>query len=170
MSSSKKIIDYFQPVHPTGSKVKIFPIEEGSSYTLHFDGGSRGNPGPGGCGWVLHKGSVEIYAGMSPLGPCTNNYAEYKGLEQGLLSALNKNYCELTVYGDSLLVINQVMGVWKCKSPNLIPILKRINKLKAQFEYIEILHVRREENKRADALANEAMDIQDINNLSSASR
>lgn len=164
-----KITDYFQPVDPSGSKVRILPVE-GSGYTLHFDGGSRGNPGPGGCGWVLHKNGVEVYAGMAPLGLCTNNYAEYRGLEQGLLSALDKNYNRLTVYGDSLLVINQATGVWKCKSPNLLPILKTINELKGQFEHLEFLHVRREENKRADALANEAMDIQDVSSLSSASR
>lgn len=164
-----KITDYFQPIDPSGSKVKILPIE-GSKYTLYFDGGSRGNPGPGGCGWVVHKGDMEIYAGMAPLGTCTNNYAEYKGLEYGLLSALDKNYRHLTVYGDSLLVINQVMGIWKCKSPNLIQILKSIKELVSEFEHIEFLHVRREHNKRADALSNDAMDYQDINSLSSVSR
>ena len=80
MSSSSKITDYVYKTDLSGCKVKIQPVE-GSDYTLHFDGGSRGNPGLGGCGWVLRKGGVEIYAGMAPLGKCTNNYAEYKGLE-----------------------------------------------------------------------------------------
>ena len=158
MSSSSKITDYFHPTDPSGSKVKIQPIE-GSDYTLHFDGGSRGNPGLGGCGWVICKGGIEIYAGMAPLGKCTNNYAEYKGLEQGLISALDKNYKTLTVYGDSLLVINQTNGIWKCKAKNLQPVLNEIIKLKRGFDKIEFMHVKREKNKRADELANEAMDM-----------
>jgi len=165
MSTSRKITDFFKSIDETGCKVKIMPIN-GHDYTLHFDGGSRGNPGPGGCGWVLCKGGVEIYAGMAPLGRCTNNYAEYKGLEQGLMSAIDKNYKTLTVYGDSLLVINQTTGIWKCKAPNLNPILKHVIELKGEFDKIEFMHVKRENNKRADEMANEAMDIQDINNLS----
>lgn len=142
-----------------------FPIV-GRDYTLHFDGGSRGNPGPGGCGWVIKKGDVEIYAGSAPLGECTNNYAEYKALEHGLKTAIDKGYNRLSVYGDSILVINQVMGVWECNAPKLVPILKAVNKLKSKFEKIEFTHVMRNDNKRADALANEAMDIQNISNLS----
>ena len=161
-----KITDYFKEIDISGSKVKILPIE-GSEYTLHFDGGARGNPGLGGCGWVICKGGVEIYAGMAPLGKCTNNYAEYKGLEQGLLSALDKNYKTLTVYGDSLLVINQTNGIWKCRAENLAPILKDIIKLKGDFDRIEFLHVKRADNKRADELANEAMDIQELSIQSS---
>ena len=169
MSSSSKITDYVYKTDLSGCKVKIQPVE-GSDYTLHFDGGSRGNPGLGGCGWVLRKDGVEIYAGMAPLGKCTNNYAEYKGLEQGLISALDKNYKTLTVYGDSLLVINQTNGIWKCRAKNLIPILNDIIKLKNGFDRIEFMHVKREDNKRADELANEAMDIQETSIQSSSAR
>jgi ribonuclease HI len=165
MSTSRKITDFFKYIDEPGCKVKVMPIN-GHKYTLHFDGGSRGNPGPGGCGWVLCKGGVEIYAGMAPLGRCTNNYAEYKGLEQGLMSAIDKNYKTLTVYGDSLLVINQTTGNWNCKASNLKPILKNVIALKSEFDKIEFMHVKRENNKRADEMANEAMDIQDINSLS----
>ena len=165
MSQSTKITDYFKPLNQVQPSNNTFPIE-GRDYTLHFDGGSRGNPGPGGCGWVIRKGGVEIYAGLAPLGECTNNYAEYKALEQGLKSALDKGYTRLSVYGDSLLVINQVMGVWKCNARKLVPILKNVNELKSEFEEIEFAHVMRDQNKRADALANEAMDIQNISNLS----
>ena len=167
--SPTKITDYFQEINISGSKAKSLP-RESSEYTLHFDGGSRGNPGPGGCGWVICKDGEEIYAGMAPLGNCTNNYAEYKGLEQGLLSALDKNYKNIIVYGDSLLVINQTIGIWKCKADNLAPILKDIITLKRDFDKIEFLHIKRQYNKRADELANEAMDIQEINILSSNDR
>lgn len=165
MSRPTKITDYFKYLNQMQPSNSTFPIE-GRDYTLHFDGGSRGNPGPGGCGWVIRKGEAEIYTGLAPLGECTNNYAEYKALEQGLKSALDKGCHRLSVYGDSLLVINQVLGLWKCNSAKLVPILKIVNELKSEFEEIEFNHVRREYNKRADALANEAMDIQNISNLS----
>ena len=161
-----KITDYFKPSNNNEPKVKVLPVE-GLEYTMHFDGGSRGNPGPGGCGWVICKGGIEIYAGIAPLGNCTNNYAEYKGLEQGLISALDKNYKSLTVYGDSLLVINQTKGQWKCKADNLKLILKEVLKLKSEFDKIEFFHVKRDENRRADELANQAMDIQESNMRSS---
>lgn len=162
MSQSTKITDYFMPLNQAQqASTTIFPVE-GQDYTLHFDGGSRGNPGPGGCGWVIKKGDAEIYAGSAPLGECTNNYAEYKALEHGLKTALDKGYNRVAVYGDSILVINQVTGVWKCNAPKLLPILKTVNQLKSKFEKIEFAHVMRNKNQRADALANEAMDIQKI--------
>ncbi len=161
MSQSAKITDYFTPLNQGQPSTTTFPIE-GRDYTLHFDGGSRGNPGPGGCGWVIKKGDAEIYADSAPLGECTNNYAEYKALEHGLKTALDKGYNRLAVYGDSILVINQVTGVWQCNAPKLLPILNTVNQLKSNFEKIEFTHIMRNQNKRADALANEAMDIQKI--------
>lgn len=154
MSQPTKITDWFRPSNQVQS-------ESTDDYTLHFHGESIGNPGPGGCGWVIRKGETELNAGWVAIDYCTNNYAEYEALKHGLKSALGFGYRRLSVYGDSILVINQVTGVWQCNSTKLAPILKWINELKSDFEEIEFLHVSKEDNARADVLANQAIEVQD---------
>lgn len=127
------------------------------NYDLYFDGGSRGNPGPGGCGVSIQIKNTERYNFNKYLKYCTNNIAEYKALKYGLKLAIKLNILNLKVYGDSLLVINQVNGVWRCKNENLKKILDKINILKSKFHFIEFNHVLREKNKRADALVNKAI-------------
>ena len=135
-------------------------------YTLYADGGARGNPGPAGSGAVvfddLGKRVVEI---SDYVGETTNNIAEYEALLRGL-KALLKEFGEehvrtvgVTVKMDSELVIKQMKGEYKVKHPNLIPRYMEIKNLLARhFGDVTFLHVRREENKDADELANQAMD------------
>ena len=127
------------------------------SYVLFFDGCAKGNPGLAGSGAVIYKDDKEIWSKSEFLDKQTNNYAEYCGLISGLKCAVEKEIKSLTVKGDSLLVIKQMTGAYKVKSPNLIELYKEASELKSQFETIEFQHVYREDNKRADELANELL-------------
>jgi len=124
-----------------------------------FDGGSRGNPGLCGAGYVLTKQKDILYEGSDIVATNnTNNYAEYMALYLGLKKAQDLGITSLNVKGDSLLVINQVNGLFAIKSSNLKSIYLAICELVAMFDNIEFEHVKREDNGHADALANKAMD------------
>ena len=129
-------------------------------FTLYFDGASRSNPGPASYGGVIYENGVELYTYKKYIGTTTNNVAEYKALLNGLLLAKEKGITRLEVYGDSKLVIEQVTGNWKVKSRLLIPIHREICAvlINNPFEQITFQHVYRKNNKRADELANEALD------------
>jgi len=131
---------------------------------LKFDGGSRGNPGIAGAGAVIYKNDIEIACIIIGLDETsTNNQAEYTGLIEGLKLSLECGYKNIVAYGDSLLVVNHVTRVWKCKSPLLKPLLEEATKIIKQFDSFEIRHIYRKDNSRADELANEAMDNISIN-------
>jgi ribonuclease HI len=125
-------------------------------FYLYFDGASKGNPGNAGCGAVIYdSANVEKTCSSVYLGDnITNNIAEYTGLVIGLQLAIKENIKELTVYGDSLLVINQLKGVWKVKSNNLVHLYTETNKLIKYFDKISFVHIKRNLNERADELAN----------------
>jgi|TARA_Y100000389_G_C17444546_1_gene510751 ribonuclease HI len=127
---------------------------------LMFDGGSRGNPGPSGCGYVLmNSDETEIIAkGSEFIGKNTNNYAEYMGMILGIEKALELNIRNLIVKGDSQLVIKQMLKEYSVKAPNLIPLYNHGNNLISRFQDIKFFHIKRNLNTIADKLANEAMD------------
>lgn len=135
---------------------------EQNTYQLYFDGGSRGNPGPGGCGYCILKNNHVVFEGKNGLGVCTNNYAEYKGLHQGILAAIEKKINRIEVFGDSLLIINQMNRKWECRHKGLRPIFDDLSVMILSFGSITFNHVPREKNAIADSLANEAMDEQNI--------
>ena len=134
-------------------------------FTIHADGGSRGNPGPSGAGAVVRDGLGNIVTSVSKfLGHQTNNFAEYEAVilafEQ-LLEIVSKAEMKETsvmVKMDSMLVVRQMQGEWKVKHPNMKPQHARLRALEEQFGKVSFTHVYREENADADALANEAMD------------
>ena len=136
-------------------EAKIFPEIE---YRLQFDGCSKKNPGLAGAGAVIYKYSKEIWSGDLFVGTnATNNYAEYSGLIIGLEKAVELNIKTLHVEGDSLLVINQMTGKYKCNSPNLIELYNKAKELTAKFESINFVHIFRNKNARADELSNKAV-------------
>tara|TARA_A100001011_G_scaffold398790_1_gene504477 strand:- start:1723 stop:2226 length:504 start_codon:yes stop_codon:yes gene_type:complete len=160
MTTNTKITEFFEETVVIPTKPKILPI----IHKLYFDGGSRGNPGPSGCGYSLYVNNNEIANGSHPLGYGTNNEAEYQGILYGLRAAKNLNIKDVVVYGDSLLVINQIQGKWQCKAKNLVGYLTKARNLLRDFDRIILYHIPRKKNKRADELANAAMD-QIINNI-----
>ena len=131
-------------------------IKKGFIFT---DGGSRGNPGIAGCGVVLYdEAKKEIATEKKFCGIQTNNYAEYDGLLIGLDLAIKNDITNLTVYMDSKLIIEQMNGNYKVKNVGLKPLFERAKQLQENFAEISFKHVRREKNKVADMLANQAMD------------
>jgi ribonuclease HI len=125
---------------------------------LRTDGGARGNPGPAGAAFVLEQEGRRIACGGRFLGETTNNVAEYEALLWGLENARAANVDDILVLMDSELIVKQLLGAYKVKNAGLKPLFVRVMELRRQFSAFEVRHVRREENKLADALANEAMD------------
>ena len=141
-----------------------------NQWKLQFDGGSRGNPGVGGAGAVLYKNDQEEWSKTFYLGDnVTNNQAEYKGLIGGLKHVSTLDLPNLLVEGDSNLVINQVSGTWRVKNDGLKILHDEVQEFINKIKDIRFQHIPRNENKRADQLANEAMDKkQDPNNIMSS--
>lgn len=128
-------------------------------YIIYSDGGARGNPGPAGIGAVIYDEEKNIVAEISEyIGNTTNNQAEYKALIAALKKAKELKAEELDCYLDSELVVKQLKREYKVKNPDLSPLFLEIHNLSLSFKKISYTHVRRELNKEADKLANQAMD------------
>lgn len=127
-------------------------------WTLHTDGGARGNPGPAGIGFVLHADDKIVKRGGAFLGDATNNVAEYEAMIWGLENALSVDASNLEVFADSELMVRQMNGVYKVKNANLKPLFTRANELASSIGSVSFTHVRREDNTQADEMANQAMD------------
>jgi ribonuclease HI len=129
------------------------------TWRLHFDGGSRGNPGPAAYGWVLYgPDGDEHEADGVKIGTATNNVAEWNGLLRGLEHARARGIRSIQVRGDSELVVKQVTGVYKVKNAALKPLAEQVAAMLRDFDTVDVKHVYRADNARADAVANEAMD------------
>ena len=130
-----------------------------SEVKMYADGGSRGNPGPSSSGFAVMDmdGKVLVKKGIY-LGLTTNNQAEYRALKFGLEEAKKMHVRVVHVYMDSLLVINQMLGIFKVKNRDLWPIHAAIKEIIPDFEHVSFTHVPRELNKIADAAVNEALD------------
>jgi len=126
--------------------------------TLFCDGASRGNPGPGAYGFVLYQDESVVFEDGQKLGLVTNNIAEYQGLIKGLQAALKHGASHVVVKSDSELMVRQLNGIYKVRAPHIIQLFQEDKTLLNQFSSSQILHIRREENKRADALCNQALD------------
>lgn len=123
-------------------------------FTLYFDGSSIGNPGKGGAGAVLYKDDKEIWAISHYIGEnITNNVAEYNGLLLGIAECVKRDIKKLSVKGDSLLVINQMKGVYKVKAPHLKDLYNAVKEFEKSIDEIAFTHVYRSENTRADHLS-----------------
>jgi len=130
-----------------------------SKIIIHSDGGARGNPGPAGIGAVLNAEDGIVLAEISKyLGETTNNQAEYKALIAGLEKAKELKAEEVDCYLDSELVVKQLNHEYKVKNADLATLFLQVHNLSLSFKKITFIHVRREYNKEADRLANEAMD------------
>ena len=169
-SSSVPSSAHRKRVHTTDDDTE----DNGCVIQMHFDGGARNNPGCAGSGAVIQLQNTEIrlryFVGMK----ATNNVAEYHGLRVGLSQIeeqlqkqsdlLDKNIA-IKVFGDSNLIINHMLGIYKCKNANLKIIFDECNEIVSRIRNIckggctiSYEHVYREQNKIADMLANEAMD------------
>ena len=144
------------PLFDTGAPA---PAPQTRSLIMQFDGGSRGNPGPAGIGVTITDDTGRpLYELGEFIGHCTNNVAEYTALLRGLSAAIAMGAASLTVRADSELVVRQLNGIYRVKSPDLKPLYAQAVNLMAQIKQVKVTHVYRESNSRADALANAAMD------------
>jgi ribonuclease HI len=123
------------------------------------DGASRGNPGEAGFGVHVTASTGEPVAALyGYLGRATNNVAEYQALLHGLRFALARGAREVAVFSDSELLVRQLAGRYRVKNAGLLPLFREAQSLLGRFEKARVSHVPREENREADALANEAVD------------
>ena len=127
-------------------------------YEIYCDGASRSNPGDASIGVSINKNKVEIDTIKKKIGINTNNVAEYLGLIAALEYCVENKVNNVRIFLDSLLVVQQVNMEYKVKSKKLQTHYEKSLKLIDQIEDIEIHHIRREFNSRADQLANEALD------------
>ena len=129
-----------------------------SHIIIYSDGGSRGNPGPSAAAFVVLDGHAVIDQGGEYLGITTNNQAEYQGVRLGLEKAIERNIRSLEFRIDSMLVVNQLNGLYKIKNRELWPINERVEILISKFDSVKFKHVPRELNTLADALVNKFLD------------
>lgn len=137
-------------------------IDPDRTYLLQFDGGARGNPsGKSGSGMVLFDDQGhEVWCGWKYLPPMSNNLAEYHSVLLGLQCAQSLGMRRLRAQGDSELVVKQLNGVYQVKDLKLRELWKATKAVMQEFTFVEISHMGRESNKRADWLANHAMDTE----------
>lgn len=127
---------------------------------IYIDGGARGNPGPAAAGVTITTpdGTEAIHEAGYWLGTLTNNEAEYQGLLHALKAASDLGFESIHVRSDSELMVKQIKGEYRVKAANLKPLYTTARERLENFRDWSIEHVRRDKNKRADQLANIAMD------------
>ena len=131
---------------------------------IYFDGGSRGNPGPSAIGAVFYGCNGKKLGQLSEyIGPNTNNIAEYISLEKALEYA-GKNYDaeKIILLTDSQLLNNQLKKIWKIKDKNILEIYLRITEKLSKYDTVDLRHIPREQNMKADRLVNQALDSKEI--------
>lgn len=146
------------------SNARLVDVEKSSSdtVTIFSDGGSRGNPGPSAAGFLVINHLQEVVVqGGEYLGITTSNQAEYHGVRMGLEKALELGYKNVDFKIDSMLVVNQMKGVYKIKNRELWPLHERIRILMSHFDRVTFTHVSREFNRLADGIVNKTLDTQE---------
>jgi ribonuclease HI len=128
---------------------------------LNTDGGARGNPGPAGIGVVIKNNNNEtIYELGKTIGFSTNNEAEYTALIEGLLQCRAIKAKEVDARLDSELVVKQLNGIYKVKNERMNVFWNKVKDLEKYFTKVTFTHVPRTENKEADKLYNQALDLE----------
>ncbi|MBV9819095.1 MAG: ribonuclease HI family protein [Solirubrobacterales bacterium] len=126
---------------------------------VHVDGGARGNPGPAAIGVVVATADGDVLHEIAErIGVATNNVAEYRAVLRGIESATELGATELRLVNDSQLIARQLTGVYRVKHPAMKPLHAETMQALAPFARWEIRSVPREQNARADALVNAALD------------
>jgi ribonuclease HI len=133
--------------------------EDAGTWRLYVDGAARGNPGPAGAGAIIYdpKGNFRGQD-LRYLGETTNNVAEYRALLLGLALAQMHGVKNLQVFADSLLVVQQIKGVYQVKTPHLYPLWREAQNSLQKFSSYDISHIDRSLNHQADRLARHAID------------
>jgi ribonuclease HI len=126
--------------------------------TAYTDGGARGNPGPAGYGVYIEDEQGQTLAELKGMiGEATNNVSEYRALLAALEWAVTHQVRELRVRADSQLLVKQMTGEYSVRNPGLGRLRDRALQFVSQLDHVEFEHIRRDQNKQADRLANDAM-------------
>ncbi|MBC7512177.1 reverse transcriptase-like protein [Candidatus Saccharibacteria bacterium] len=138
-------------------------LEDTSHVIIYSDGGSRGNPGPSASGFVILNSRQDvIHQGGMYLGITTNNQAEYHGVRLGLEKALEMGAKTVDFRVDSMLVVNQLNGIYMIKNRELWPINERVKELMLKFDKVTFSHVKREFNQLADGMVNKILNAHEL--------
>lgn len=126
---------------------------------IYTDGACRGNPGPSSLGLTVQNTQGDIvYEYAERLGHRTNNFAEYSAVKKALELAVRNSVHALTLRSDSEFLIKQMNGLYAVKSPNIKGLYLECTALRKKITKVTFEHVRREQNTRADELANLSLD------------
>jgi len=126
---------------------------------INIDGASRGNPGPAAAGVVVSADGVVIHEAGLFLGQATNNVAEYRALLAGLEKAVQLGAADVEIRSDSELLVRQMNGQYRVRNKGLLPLFEQAYTLTGKFKRCLIKHVPREQNKQADHMANQALNL-----------
>jgi len=130
------------------------------AFTLYTDGASKGNPGHAGVGAVILKNGKPFWEGKKYIGQTTNNTAEYRALILGLSFLTEQGLAgSLKIFSDSQLMVRQLNGAYKIKQAHLKKLAEEVHQLLNSFPSHEIIYIPREQNSKADGLANEAIKV-----------
>ena len=128
-------------------------------FKIYCDGASRSNPGEASIGVSIQKNNIEVGNVYRKIGIASNNVAEYQALIEGLKYCILNSIDVVEIFLDSKLVVEQMNKNYKVKSENLINLFNEAQQLTSKIRSIKLTHIRREYNKRADELANKALDL-----------
>jgi len=159
-------------VHLKETSISVLEIEEGkvtssrtssrdtaNAITINVDGASRGNPGPSGIGYCIHDSSGRIIEQKGEfIGFATSRLAEYLAMRKGIERAIDLGYKTVHFISDSLMVVNQLNGIFRVKNQDIAPIYDDIQQKLQFFDSASFTHVPRSQNALADSAANSAID------------
>ncbi len=138
---------------------RISPRDTANSVVFNVDGASRGNPGPSGIGWCISDGTGKILEQDGEfIGFATSRVAEYIAMRKGVDRAIELGYKSVRFLSDSLMVVNQLNGIFTIKNQDIIPIYQDIQEKLSQFDAVSFTHISRTQNHIADHEANVAID------------
>ncbi|MBO4855206.1 reverse transcriptase-like protein [Candidatus Saccharibacteria bacterium] len=141
----------------TSENAQVLPASDFA--TIYTDGGSRGNPGPSGLGYyIIGPDGKEIKRGGEFLGFSSSRLAEYYGLKEGLEQAIELGLKKVHFKSDSLMMVNQMNGIYKVKNPDLIQVHADVLKLLENLDAYSFAHIPRGQNEEADAEVNKVID------------
>lgn len=144
-------------VHRIGENEQVLPASDAA--TIYTDGGSRGNPGPSGIGYyIVGADGREIKRGGEYLGMSNSRLAEYYALKEGLEQAIELGLKRVNFMSDSLMMVNQLNGVYQVKNMDLMQVYSDVLGLLSKLDSYSFTHIPREQNKEADAEVNRVID------------
>ena len=156
---SEASLSVFEIIEGKVTLGRISPRDTASAATIYVDGASRGNPGPSGIGYlVVDTNGKVMKQGGKFIGFATSRVAEYYAMKNGIELAISLGLRSVHFISDSLMVVNQLNGIFTVKNQDILPIYQEIEKRLDFFDAVSFTHVSREQNVVADQEANFAID------------